>query len=55
MKAFSIFLLSAGVIQDLCGSDAPENGDSKTLIQFCGLLIVLAMLDGDSHPRVPTV
>lgn len=42
-ETFLYILAALGAIKIFTG-DAPETGDAKTMIQFCGLLIVLAML-----------
>lgn len=42
-EAFLYILAVCGAFQAFRGT-APENGDSKTLLQFCGLLVVLAIL-----------
>jgi Zn-dependent protease len=42
-ESFLYILAVLGAIK-IFAKDAPETGDAKTMLQFCGLLIVLAML-----------
>jgi Zn-dependent protease len=42
-ESFLYILAALGAVKVFSG-DAPEAGDAKTMIQFCGLLLVLAML-----------
>jgi Zn-dependent protease len=42
-ESFLYILAALGAVKIFSG-EAPENGDAKTMMEFCGLLIVLAML-----------